>query len=54
MRPKTYHEYEERERRAEEFRDDLERRHRDNPAFWHWVEARHKARLADAKAEESK
>lgn len=46
----TQHEYQERERREEEFRERLERQHRDNPAFWHWYEAR-RARLA--KVEES-
>lgn len=48
----TYHEYDERERREEEFRENLERRYRDNPAFWHCYEAQRAARLA--KAEQSK
>ncbi len=41
----TYHEYTEREVREEKFRDDLEQRYRDDPAFWRWYEAQRKARI---------
>ncbi len=34
----SYHEYTEREAREEAFRDDLERRYRDDPAWWRWYE----------------
>ena len=34
----TYHEYIEREAREEDFRNDLEHRYRDDPAFWKWYE----------------
>ena len=38
----SYHEYTEREAREEAFRDDLERRYRDDPAFWAWWEEKRK------------
>lgn len=46
MYPEGEYERQAREAREEDFNEDLERRHRDNPAFWHWYEARRAARLA--------
>jgi hypothetical protein len=51
MRHRTHHDYEEAEAREEEFVENLERRHRDNPAFWAWVAARHQARMEARKLE---
>ncbi len=40
----TYHEWVEKEAREESFRDDLERRHRENPAWWKWYEGWQRAK----------
>ena len=41
---KSYHEWTEAEAREEAFRDDLERRYADDPAWWKWFEERQRAK----------
>ncbi len=44
----SYHEWVEKEAREEEFREDLERRYREDPAWWKWHEEQRTRRIKEA------